>query len=93
MAKFHPTAVQAEPADHLHEIQFKLEGLTANIHQDGVFNLVTKTRPLDLTRVFSDLVEQGIDDNMAGQACDAMSEFIFGRQLGEYFAKNMKRVG
>jgi hypothetical protein len=74
-------------------IQFKMDGLVPDYSQDGVFQLTVDMAPLNLSMVFDTLREQGIAEDLAGQACDQMSEFIFARQLGEHFARNMKRVG
>jgi hypothetical protein len=74
-------------------IRFKLDGLRQSYSEDGVFELIADTRPINLQRVYEDLVAQGLSERLAEEACEGMSEFVFGRQLAEHFAKHMKRVG
>jgi hypothetical protein len=74
-------------------IQFKMDGLVPDYSQDGVFQLTVDMRPLDLTGVMQSLMEQGLSERLAEEATEGMHEFIFGRQLAEHFARNMKRVG
>jgi len=72
-------------------IKFKLPGLTQDYNEDGVFNLTAQFAPLNLSRVFEDLVAQGISERLADDATAMLGEFVFARQLGEHFAKNMER--
>ena len=54
--------------------------------------LTTDMAPLDLSRVFETLREQGLSERLADDATAMLGEFVFARQLGEHFAKNMERV-
>ena len=86
-----PTAAQAVQTQ---TIKFKMDGLNIDYTADDqVFSLTTDMKQLNLAAVFDTLVEQGISEHLADQATAQLGEFIFSRQLGEHFAKNMKRVG
>lgn len=90
--KKHIPAVQAEQA-YSNVIKFTLPGLTPDYNQEGVFNLAADIKHLNLSQVVELLMEQGISERMALEACDDMASTIFARQLGEHFAHNMERVG
>jgi hypothetical protein len=89
----HQAVRAAEAATDLQTIKFTMAGLTPDYNQEGVFNLTVDMRPLDLSHVMQVLMEQGISERLAEEATEGMHEFIFGRQLAEHFARNMKRVG
>jgi hypothetical protein len=73
-------------------IRFKLPGLTQDYSDPNTFMLSGNFKQLNLQRVMEDLMAQGLSARLAEEACEGMAEFVFGRQLGEYFASNMQRI-
>lgn len=85
-------AAEAVATDDLQTIRFKLPGLTQDYSDPTAFMLSGSFKHINLSTVVEVLMEQGLSEQLALEACDGMAEFIFGRQLAEYFAKNMQRI-
>jgi hypothetical protein len=73
------------------DIRFTMEGLRQDFNEDNVFVLTADFNHVNLSEAFDSLVKQGISEQLADEAVAGMAEFIFGRQLGEYFARKMVR--
>jgi len=87
------TSDQDYPPTEPTTIRFKMAGLTQDYTDPTAFMLSGNFKHINLSTVVEVLMEQGLSEQLALEACDGMAEFIFGRQLAEHFAKNMDRVG
>jgi len=95
MAKSIPTRAEcAVPAARTEDIRVRVEGLTPDYSEDGVFVLAgVALGDVNYAAIAEALAHDGVDLELAERATEQMAEYIYAQTLAAVLAKRMTRVG